>query len=472
VKYRLLGAAVSAAVAAVLFGRFGIDGALSRDEAVYAYGGQQLVHGVPFYASIFDQKTPGAAYLAGLGDALGGLDGIRIAFFVCACLTVVAVYLLGLDLWGSAGAALAGAVVFASFQGWAADALAGPDAKTPGILLAVLSLLLVRRRRWFWAGFCGALAFLFWQPLLVYLGVALVVARRRAVLLGAAIPLAVTVVYFAATGALGDFVQAAFAFPVEGLHRTPETIGQRLGHIAAVVHAHYDAVLVWAGLALFAVLAAVRRWWAVLASLAAIAAFSALDFQGYPDVYPLLPYAALGIGGAVAIAGRARPVAVAGLIALVAVSWTQFAPDDTLLAQRAEAAALQRMLEPGQTLYALGDPTPLVLTGRRNASRYVFLGSGVGAWDDAHTPDGVIGSLHRDDPAVVVLHGWRSALERRVATWLHAEYVPAWDGDWRIFLRPDVAGPLVDPSGSSAGRLAESRPSLQVHGIREHAGGT
>jgi hypothetical protein len=30
----------------------------------------------------------------------------------------------------------------------------------------------------------------------------------------------------------------------------------------------------------------------------------------------------------------------------------------------------------------------------------------------------------------------------------------------------------VDPSGNSAGRLAESRSSLPVHGIREHAGGT
>jgi hypothetical protein len=439
VTTRRLGAVVSLIVAGALFSRFGIDGALTRDEAVYAYGGQQLTHGVPFYASVFDQKTPGAAYLAGLGDALGGFDGIRIAFFVCACLTVVAVYLLGLELWGSVLAALAGAVVFASFQGWAADALAGPDAKTPAILLAVLSLLLMRRRRWFWAGVCGALAFLFWQPLLIYLGVALAVSRRRAVVLGAAIPLVVTVAYFAAAGALGDFAQAAFAFPVEGLHRTPETVGERLGHIAAVVHAHYDPVLVWGGLVLLVVLAALRRWWVGLATLAAIAAFSALDFQGYPDVYPLLPYAALGIGGAVALAGRARPVAVVGLVVLVALSWTQFADDDTLVAQRAEAAALQRMLEPGETLYALGDATPLVLTGRRNASRYIFLGSGVGRWDQAHTHGGVIESLQRDDPAVVVLHGWRSALERRVAGWLHAEYVPSWDGDWRIFLRPDVA---------------------------------
>src|SRR5215510_11933551 len=116
-----VGAVLSLAVAGALFSRYGIDGALARDEAVYAYGGQQLDHGLPFYASIFDQKTPGAAYLAGLGDWLGGFDGIRIAFFVCACLTVVAVYLLTLELTGSLLGALVAAVAFASFRGFAID---------------------------------------------------------------------------------------------------------------------------------------------------------------------------------------------------------------------------------------------------------------------------------------------------------------------------------------------------------------
>ena len=151
----------------------------------YAYGGQQVDDGMPFYVSIFDQKTPGAAYLAalavGIGNVLGvpDLEAIRVMFFVCACLTVVAVYLLALELWGSVVAALVAAVTFAAFRGFAIDALGGPDAKTPGILLAVLSMWLIARRRWFWAGLCGALAFLVWQPLLIYLAVALAVAARR-----------------------------------------------------------------------------------------------------------------------------------------------------------------------------------------------------------------------------------------------------------------------------------------------------
>jgi hypothetical protein len=236
------------------------------------------------------------------------------------------------------------------------------------------------------------------------------------------------------------------------------------------VHDHYDAALVWGGLAALVVLAARRRWWVGLASLAMIAGFSALDFQGYPDVYPLLPYAALGIGGAVALARRLRPVGVVAVIALVASSFTQFTGDDKLVAQRAEAAAVERLLQPGDTVYALGDPTPLVLTDRGNASRYIFLGSGVGAWDEAHTRGAFAGwmaAIRAADPAVIVLHGWRGALQRRVVTWLHAQYQPAWVGCWRVFLRPDVAARAAPydshPCGwSSPEAPVRSGPSLRA----------
>jgi hypothetical protein len=100
-----------------------------------------------------------------------------------------------------------------------------------------------------------------------------------------------------------------------------------------------------------------------------------------------------------------------------------------------------------------------VLTGRRNPSRYVFLGSGVGSWDLAHTPGGFAGftsGIRAADPAVIVLHGWRSALERRTAAWLHTRYVPSWDGCWRVFLRPDVA--VRDPESPQADRALCARP--------------
>src|SRR4051812_15178694 len=165
------GGAVALVIAIVLFTQFSINGNFWRDEAIYSYGGQQLADGVPVYSGIFDPKPPLPTFLTALGAlsaravSKNDLTAMRAEFFVFALLTVIAVYVLGLWLWRSTLAALAGAVVFASFQGFAQDALAGPDAKTPGILLMVVSLALLVRRRWFLAGIAGSLAFLDWQPL-------------------------------------------------------------------------------------------------------------------------------------------------------------------------------------------------------------------------------------------------------------------------------------------------------------------
>lgn len=483
------GAVLALVIAVTLFSRFSIDDTLSRDESVYAYSGQQVAAGVPFYVSIFEVKTPLAAYLAGLGavagKALGAgdLHGIRIMFFLCACLTVVAVYLLGLRLWRSALAGLAAAATFASFKGFAITALTGPQAKTPGILFAVLSMALVVRRRWFWGTFTGSLAFLVWQPLAIYPAVAVAAAwltsevgeRRRHLglaLAGAVVPVAATTLYLGLVGALPQFLQAAFVFPVTGLQRTQETLSQRLAHIVTVVHDGYGPshVLFWGGLVLLLALVvahlvrgrsdlrqAVKHplVCVVIPSFLAIAAFSAVDFQGYPDVYPALPYAAVGLGGAVGLAvSRSRlpalrwaatVVALGAVAALVGLSWSWDseppASEDGLVAQRADAAILQRILDPGDRLYALGDPTPLVLTRRRNPSRFIYLSSGVDEWVVSHTPGGFAGwtaQIRASDPAVIVVHDWHSPLAQRMGSWLRSTYDPAYAGSWRVFLKPGI----------------------------------
>src|SRR3954454_15965700 len=130
------GGALALVVAVLLYTQFSIEGNLSRDESIYAYGGQQLVEGVPVYDGIFDPKPPLPTFLTavGVGSAhvlgIDELKAMRWEFFLFSVLTVGAVYLLCLRLWRSPVAALAGAVTFASFRGFAADAIAGPDVKT------------------------------------------------------------------------------------------------------------------------------------------------------------------------------------------------------------------------------------------------------------------------------------------------------------------------------------------------------
>jgi len=484
---KLVGAMTSIAVAVALCTRFGIGGTLARDEAVYAYAGQQLADGVPPYASIFDAKTPLASMIAGVAAAVAHLAGgndiylIRAAFFVCACLAVLAVYLLAAQLWRSVLAGVVAATVFVSFTGFAEDALSGPDAKTPGVLFAVLSMWLVIGRRWFWAAFAASLAFLAWQPLLIYLVVAALVAavnspaRQRwkalgLAVAGGAVPLVLVIVYFALAGALGEFAEAAFAFPATGVKRAEETVGARILNIVHVVHGDYkfSGALIWAGivaLLLLVVAHFVRNLGdlrqalrdplvcIVLITLVADIAYAMLDFQSYPDVYPFLPYAALGLGGVAAAVVKllkisaARRAAAAGVLVAVAVltafSWSWFTNDpanDGIRAQRGDACALERMVGPTGGLYALGNPAFLVLTHRRNPDRFIYLGSGVDRWKIRHMPggfDGWTAQIRAAGPSVIVMGGWHTPLTHEMATWLkNAGYSPRYVGKWRVFLTP------------------------------------
>jgi hypothetical protein len=479
----ITGGVVSVAVAVFLFTRFGFHGSLSRDEAVYVYGGQQLVHGLAPYASIFDPKTPMATVVAALGALLArllGLDDlvlVRVVYFVCSCLTVLATYRLADRLWHSRLAGVAAAVTFACFRGFAMDAGSGPDAKTPGLLLVVVCMLLLLDRSWFWAAFCGSCAFLVWQPMALYPALAVVLsvacstgpARLRALgaaVAGAVLPVLATVACFAAAGALGPLVQATLLFPLQGIARGSQTVGGRLRQIVSVVSTYYGAsgVLLWLGMVVLlalAVRALVRRplraalrdpvVCVVTATMLGQLGYASRDFQSYPDVFPLLPYGALGIGAGVATllslartrtARNGMAVAVvAGLAAVTAYSAVSFSQDpannDGLRGQRLHACAVDRLLPPRGGLYAVGDPTPLVLTHRRNLDPFILVSSGLREWKVAHTPggfDGWMAQIRRADPSVVVTTRIPSDTNVALGGWLRQNgYLPAYVGRWRVY---------------------------------------
>ncbi|MEA2438580.1 MAG: hypothetical protein QOH76_4 [Thermoleophilaceae bacterium] len=484
------GAAFALILAVALYTRFNLNGNLWRDEAIYAYGGQQLADGVPVYLSIFDPKPPLPTILCGFA-AIGAnwfdvndVLAMRAEFFVFACLTVVAVYLLVLWLWNSPLAAVVGAATFASFKGFARDALEGPDAKTPGIFFAVLSMGLLVRRQWFWGAFTGSLAFLVWQPLIVYPAVAVVWAvvasdadvRWRCgarALAGAAIPVAVTSLYLLIEGALSQFIEASLTFPLTGVERGSQTLGERIDRIVFVVNQDYGntSVLFWAGLvALLGLLvacllrrrselrAAVREPYIVVVILTflGIAAVTLSDFQGYPDLFPVLPYAATGLGGAVALVqsqvdgARLRlavtAAALVGVAVLAVLTWSVYSdahwPAKSLRAQRADAAKLQKILDPGEILYSLGNPVPLVLTHRRNPSRFIYLNSGAANWKIKHTPGGLEGwkrEILASNPAVVTISDWETRTTQKIRPWLKSVYGKGtYLGHWQLFMKPSV----------------------------------
>lgn len=483
---KLAGGLGSLAVAVALFTRYGISGELTRDEAIYTYGGQQLAHGVAPYTSIFDPKGPIAVMLAGLAAYVARVVGsndisaIRLAFFGCACLAVVAVYLLAARLWHSALAGVVAAVVFVSFNGFASDALSGPDAKTPSVLFSVLSMWLLLRRKWFLAGVAASLALLDWQPLFGYAvvvigGAALMskaVERRRAVGLavaGVALPIVVVTAYFAAAGALDTFFQATVAFPLTGADHSKGSLVRRLRHIAAIVHQYYrfSGLVFWLGLAALLLIVVGylvrnrhRLRWAVrnplvcviLTTLLIQSVFALFDFISYPDLYPLLVYPALGLGGVVAITMRrlgdpvGRRAASAGVLAAVTVLaalsavWFTHSRSHQLEAQRNQACAIERILGTHGGLYALGDPTSLVMTDRRNPDNFIYLNQGVDRWKVDHTPggfDGWTAQIAAAHPRLVVMQTWHGPLHYRMKAWLlskgfHAGYL----GRWHVLMTP------------------------------------
>ena len=482
----LAGAFGSTIVAVLLFVRWGINGKLSRDEAIYTYGGQQLAHGVAPYASIFDPKSPGATMLAGISAAVGHLFGrndvyfIRLGFFLLSLLTVIAVYALAVWLWRSVAAGVVAAVVFAAFTGFAEDALSGPDAKTPGIAAIVFAMWLACRRMWFWSGIACGIAFVVWQPLMffpiVIAIVALLTSERGARLqafvraaAGSLLPFVAVCIYFAIVGAFGKFVEAAFVFPLTGVQRGPVTLTHRITRIAGVVHSSYgvSGVLLWVGMLVLVVVAAVRvartrpQWRAALAdplicivllTLATQLIYAFADFQGYPDVYPLLPYGAIGMGGLAAIAVSAArsdsvrnvttSVVLSVTLVFAALSWVWFGSDrsnsNALRLQRADACAVQRIA--GNGVWALGDAAPLVLTHRKNPDRYIYLGSGVDRWRNKHTTGGFdawTAKIQSVAPDVVVIAGWHSGVRTRITRWLHQNgYVARFVGPWVVFVTP------------------------------------
>ena len=520
------------AVAVLLYTRFSVHGAFVRDEAIYAYGGERLADdGTAPYASIFDPKTPLATILCAFGAAIGRLIGrneltmIRLLFFLLSVLTVLAVYLLAARVFRSVLGALVAAVVFASFFYFASDSLTGPDAKTPGVLFFVLAMWFASRRQWFWTGVLSGLALLVWQPLIIYVLVATIVAlfvgprdvesprsasqgaseggrhwrTAGSVLLGAAIPVAITAIYFALAGAFGDFVESALVFPLTGVQRKSETFEHHIRLIFNTIHNayHLSGALLDAGLiclVLLVVWAFAARRGNVRSALADPVVsivfvtgllqvlYALYDFQGPQDVFPLLPYGALGIGGVAgllatklgnsAVRGAVVAVFCAAALALTIYSWRVFSDDRLghtgLRNAYADACGIERIVTPQAGLLSLGDPVPLVLTGRENPDRYIFLGSGVDKWKVDHTTGGFDGwtrQIQAEHPGVVVLQGWLSPdrYAKRMQRWLRQAggYRRSYLGGWRVYLTADARA-----RAQSRGVRLTATPTKYATGMR------
>lgn len=444
-------------VALLTYALHGFHGYLTRDLGLYAYAGQQVAEGVPAYLGVLNRAGPLAHVFPGVGAMLArstGLDDVvtmRVLFLLFATLTVCAIYLLGRDLFASRATGLVAAATFLTFQGFIHYATNGPREKTPMTLFVVCALWAVARRRWFTAGVFVSLATLclqisFFSAFAATIAGALLLARGerlRALVrigLGGCVPPAVLAVWFTATGSLGVAVDAFLV--INARYTVPNPPG---AYVALVWQNAQDAygVSLWlliGGLAALAVRAltvlrpSVRRDDGSVLILAAfgVGALAGMlwnlrEYDGWPDLFPLLPFAAVGVAGLVPLAERrlSQPM-VTGLVTVgvvlavgVSAQWSWTTREDDLLQQRAAVAEIMRLLPPDADIASLEAPQPLVLSRQANWSRHQMLRGGLESHLDDTWPggrEGFVRDLLAERPDLIAVGAatteeWRAGIE-------------------------------------------------------------
>ncbi|HEX5860524.1 MAG TPA: glycosyltransferase family 39 protein [Nocardioides sp.] len=481
-----------AVAALVVFLVQGFDSILTRDLALYSYGAQQAVEGVPPYVSVLNRAGPlahlvpavgvGAARIVGMDDILG----MRLLMLLISVTCVWVLYALVRDLFHSRLAGVASATAMLTFAGFVTYAVGGPREKTTLTLFVLLVFWAVLKQRWLMAGICVALATLTWQPSfitgLLAAGVAVAGLGRTAMLpaalrftVGGLIPTAVITAGFALAGAatafLDGFVLINWRYTTPGrfygFHDRVDLLTDAFGVSVVVILIGLVAIMVFAALRardafrsreapdLAVVGIGVATVGGVLWSL--------FVFNGWADLMVLLPSAALGVGALAAevqerVPGRVGMSILVGwsVVCLLAGLISSFENrEHTLDRQRAEVDAMFAAVPPDATVLSVGGPEPLVLTHRTNPIRHQMFLAGLAQYVDDTWPGGLDGLaewIGEEEPTFITVDHpeWYSWLEPT----LDAEYVDVGTtpGDFTWYVHRSVGPDVV----RELGRVTES----------------
>ena len=485
------------ALAAFVYGLYGFDGVLLRDQSIYIYSGQRMAEGIPPYVGIFDHKGPLSPMLAGLGVMLSeGLNWddiytVRLVFFTTGCLTVVAVYLLGKSVFRSQTVGFFAALAFLVSYGFGYQAASGPEPKTPMVLFQALSLLLTSQKRWFWAGFFGSLAFLVWQPMGIFALVTFVLAITRPreerygaalrALAGIATPLAAIVAYYYYHDALDDLLDGVVLFNAlhltRGQYTTSPLILRMLSNPSLFTSTIREIFLSYTtmmvpiilGLIMIVRLYFLRpyqyRFAPILLSFPAPFLWGLLDFQLNQDFFVYLPYAAIGFGALLAllIEHAKNPRLLAALLSAVLIvvalattlegvnasaAHTVLGTPIDLPQQREGALEIEDRLGEDAKIASINSPQVLVLLHRENPNPYPFITGGIDRQIEAETPGGFEGwlrELEEFDPDAIAFFGEGQYVLPApdlttehylgLADWLNSRYHVERIGPWWLYVK-------------------------------------
>jgi hypothetical protein len=410
---------VIGALAAVTYCLIGFEGTLRRDIGLYVYGGQQVLAGDPPYVGVLNRAGPLAHLLPALGIAAGRLVGAddltatRVLFMLLAVASVMLAYALARDVFGSRVAGLAAGVGLLACEGFSLLAAWGPREKTPMVSFMLAALLAAAHRRWLTAGVLVALATLTLQIALFALLPAMLVAmacagaggRIRALARfvgGGLLTVGLALAGFAAAGALRDLLDGFLLLNATNAE-APSPALTRRGEVwnRLVAGFGWSMLVVLGGL--------VALWVAALARLAGAAgrrdaatamvvagavgglsavAWSAVDFDNWPDAFLVLPFSVLGVGVVASAIQRRLPISLSAVVlacclAAAVAATVRFAAEGGdpaerhgLREQRASVTAVLEVV-PEAEIWSLEGPQALVLSGRRNPTRHQMMGPGL-----------------------------------------------------------------------------------------------
>lgn len=481
---------VIAAVCVVVYTLRGFHGALTRDLGVYSYAGQQVADGVPPYLGILNRAGPLAHILPSVGvmiARLGGFDDVvtmRVLFMLFATASVCAVYLLGRDLFRSKAAGLVAAGTLLAFHGFIHYASNGPREKTPMTLFIIIALWAVTRRWWFTAGVFVSLATLCLQTAFpstfaaVAFGAVLLAPGERLralgrIALGGLTPVVILAAWFALAGSLRASIDGFYA--INQRYTVPSPVTERLDVVWPGLNTAYGVTL-WlllgglVALVACSLAATSRRareanpTVAVLPAMTIGAlvglAWTLKDYDSWADLFPVLPFSAIGLAALFALVTQRLTRRTAGAAAamfsvatlIVAVAFSTSPRDDTLNTQRRNVDAVLATLPTGATITSIEAPQALVLAGRTNPTRYQMFRAGLQYYMEDTWPGGLDGfrrNLVNRKPDLIavgetVSHGWRDSIE--------PEYVYVGSApNWGWYARTSLGTAKIDALRTASG---------------------
>jgi len=444
------------------------------DSSIFDYIAQSIIRGQVPYRDVIDPKGPGSTYLSAAAMAVGRSVGLRdiIAVrwlhVVMMGLLAATTFLVGQAYFQNRLTAVLAFLIPLIGAGFSSQVIRGTQPKLSMVLFGMLSVLFIAKDKPFWAGFFSMLSCLCWQPGLMFTGTAILIfskyltswrdLRAAKAVMGAAVPLAVVVVYFYSKGALSDLWSWTIVYPYTVF--APETtmpFRETIDTLWAVMSRELKPVSILAPLAFAGLIAyAVTRVRvrikkqesigsrelfrdAVAFPAAIYLIFCMINFQSAPDLIPFYPFIGLFAAWLIVEGGRwvlrSRPklansiplaAIAAAVILIVYVHKPGVAEEGSLPEQDREAQILAGYFGPDDKIYAHGMGEVLVLLNRPNLNKYLALNSGADNFIAAKKPGGfqdVIDEIEAQAPRIVVMTRLRNVRHREeIRKWMDEHY--------------------------------------------------